>query len=429
MSAVEIDEFKDDDLFTSTNIAKYDQNIDFLLYVPADTKVPTNYRASELKYGDGQKKESKKNELADYTFIPLFALEHDQEEKSQKLGKEYVASPFNYNWGKGSVISQIVRLFPKNINVFYDLFSGAGNIGLNVNAGVIYCADTNSSMIQLLKFLQKHTFEELSRKIDYLAQKYGLSNSAAFGYKFYNTNSNDGLNVYNRTPYLNLRSDFNHLLRQLRIRKFLSIINQEELTKTPALSIKSALKPSSPQLVYTDDMLIRLLMLIIYGFNNFARFNSSGEFNLPVGKRDFSIKAREKFKDFLQCLRSKNIEFYENSFTDLDLNHLVQENSFVYLDPPCILNPEDLQVYKWGKEEENELYRTLEFFNQNGVKFALSTYIQFNGIYNYQLLDWCHSNRFNISFIKNDADAHEMESEEKFAHRTLEVVITNYFNE
>ena len=36
-----------------------------------------------------------------------------------------------------------------------------------------------------------------------------------------------------------------------------------------------------------DDMML-LYMLLIYGFNRMLRFNSKGDFNLPVGNVDFN---------------------------------------------------------------------------------------------------------------------------------------------
>ena len=40
-------------------------------------------------------------------------------------------------------------------------------------------------------------------------------------------------------------------------------------------------------------MQIKFLVLIIYGFNHQIRFNSSGDFNMPVGKRDFNGAIRK----------------------------------------------------------------------------------------------------------------------------------------
>lgn len=46
------------------------------------------------------------------------------------------------------------------------------------------------------------------------------------------------------------------------------------------------------------------LTLIVYGFNNQIRFNSNGEFNMPVGKRDFNNSLRKNFKNFISVLKT-----------------------------------------------------------------------------------------------------------------------------
>ncbi|RIY32930.1 hypothetical protein CKF54_03775 [Psittacicella hinzii] len=418
MSAFDNDDFIDAELFTPVNIAKYDQNIDYLLYVPENINVPANYKSPPLTFLE--EKHQKKKTEQQYSFIPLFDLP-EEEVKVEKVSKTVIPSPYIVNGLKVSSMEQILKLLPKDVNFFYDVFSGSSSVGVNTNAKVIVCLDTNSVHVQILKYLQRHTYEELARKLDFLAERYGLSNSAAFGYAYYNSNSNDGLSDYNREPYLNLRSDYNHLLNQLKVKNYLQSVNGNKQEGQESLKIKNATKEHTPKLVFNDDMLIRVIMLIIYGFNNFARFNHKGLFNLPVGKRDFSIKVRERYKDYLNLLNSKHIDFAENNFSDLDINQLIQEQAFLYFNPPCVLNEDDLQN-SWSFDLEAELYSFLEDLNKNGLRFAVSTFIQFQGKYNYRLLDWCHSNRFNINFIQGNNE------EESFATRTLEVVITNYIN-
>ena len=46
----------------------------------------------------------------------------------------YVKGPLNYTGGKHKLLSQILPLFPKEINTFVDLFCGGGNVTVNVEA-------------------------------------------------------------------------------------------------------------------------------------------------------------------------------------------------------------------------------------------------------------------------------------------------------
>lgn len=75
-----------------------------------------------------------------------------------------------------------------------------------------------------------------------------------------------------------------------------------------------------------------VLTLVIYGFNNQIRFNSNGEFNMPVGKRDLNNSLRKKLKSFITKLKIKDIEFVNSDFREFAIE--TNENSLVYCDPP-----------------------------------------------------------------------------------------------
>ena len=51
-----------------------------------------------------------------------------------KITDKYIKSPLNYVGGKYKLLSQILPLFPSNINTFVDLFGGGGNVIVNVKA-------------------------------------------------------------------------------------------------------------------------------------------------------------------------------------------------------------------------------------------------------------------------------------------------------
>lgn len=45
--------------------------------------------------------------------------------------------------------------FPKDIDMFFDVFSGGGNVGANIEAKKIICVDINDRLISLFNYLQK----------------------------------------------------------------------------------------------------------------------------------------------------------------------------------------------------------------------------------------------------------------------------------
>ena len=191
-----------------------------------------------------------------------------------------VKSPLNYTGGKYKILTQLLDKFPKDIDMFFDVFSGGGNVGANIEAKKIICVDINNRLISLLKYLQKEEYYHLVNHLDSLIDKFSLSNTYKNGYEYYGCNSGNGVGQYNKDKFLTLRNAYN----------------------------KSKIK--------RDDL---FLLLIIYSFNNQIRFNNKGEFNLPVGKRDFNGSLRKKLQLFMDKLHEKGISFENIDFRRLDL--------------------------------------------------------------------------------------------------------------
>lgn len=74
-----------------------------------------------------------------------------------------------------------------------------------------------------------------------------------------------------------------------------------------------------------------LYVLIVYAFNNQIRFNKKGEFNLPVGKRDFNKKMREKLSIFIDRLKSGDYKFESMDFRELDTDDWSEKRLFMQI--------------------------------------------------------------------------------------------------
>lgn len=57
-----------------------------------------------------------------------------------------IQSPLNYTGGKYKLLPQILPLFPKNIDLFVDLFCGGCNVGINVEANRFLYNDINRNL-------------------------------------------------------------------------------------------------------------------------------------------------------------------------------------------------------------------------------------------------------------------------------------------
>lgn len=138
----------------------------------------------------------------------------------------YIKSPLNYVGGKFKLLPSILPLIPTDLNVFYDLFGGGFNVGINVDAERIVYNDINVPVVRLIKHLYEHDTDSMLYMIDDLIELFKLSKENSDGF--------------------------------LRLRNYYNNGNKDPIT------------------FYT---------LICYAFNYQIRFNKQGEYNMPFGKK------------------------------------------------------------------------------------------------------------------------------------------------
>ena len=80
-----------------------------------------------------------------------------------------IKSPLNYVGGKYKLLPQILPLFPGNIETFYDVFAGGGNVGININAKQVIFNDTEEVVIDLMRDLSTIGSEEALEALKKLA--------------------------------------------------------------------------------------------------------------------------------------------------------------------------------------------------------------------------------------------------------------------
>ena len=306
-----------------------------------------------------------------------------------RVSNDIVKSPLNYTGGKYKILNQLIPIFPKELDLFVDLFSGGSNVGVNVNAKRIVCVDKQKEIIRVMDLFKKYEDGYIIDKLEKNIDKYELSNSLLNGYEIYHCTSDKGLGAYNKNKYVELRNDYNNM-------KYDSI---------------------------EKDFLF--LTLVIYGFNNQIRFNSNGEFNMPVGKRDFNNSLRKNLKNFITKLKTKNIEFVNSDFREFAIE--TNENTLVYCDPPYFLGTASYNENGgWTKQDEIDLLNYLTILDSKGIKFALSNVIEHKGATHEMLETWIREHNYTIHYITCDYNNSNYHKQEGNVTKTVEVLITNY---
>ena len=310
------------------------------------------------------------------------------------MKEQLVRSCLNYTGSKYKLLTQLFPLFPPEFENFYDLFAGGGVVGVNMadkydllRAGTkkFVLNDIESHVIDFFKFLNTINFNELINETEQLIEIYGLSNTYRNGYKFYGVDSSLGLGAYNKEKYIRLRNDYN-------AGKFCG-----------------------------DNLHIVFYLLIVFGFNNQIRFNKMGDFNLPVGKRDFNLNMRKKLKEFYDILHEHDFIFENKDFREITD---ISEGDFIYCDPPYrITTAAYNENGGWGLQDDLDLFSYLDKANENGIKFALSNVTVHNNYSNDELIHW--SSKYNLHILNHHYNNSNYQSKAKKSS-TVEVLITNY---
>lgn len=303
--------------------------------------------------------------------------------------KEIIPSALNYTGGKYKLLPQILPLFPKDADKVVDLFCGGCNVGININCNKVQFNDSNKYLIGLLDTFRRLSKDEIFEWLYAAIDRYNLSFVSKNGYEYYGCESSKGLGSYNKDGYNKLRKDFNNKTTQ------------------------------------DDEYFLMLYLLIVYSFNNQLRFNKKGEFNLPVGKRDFNSKMQEKLERFLDRIKSGDYGFSKGDFREIKPDDFT-DKSFFYADPPYLItcatyNEQD----GWTEKDEYDLLSYLEQLDGKGIRFALSNVLESKGKKNEILADWIKKHR-KFRIISLDYDYSNSNYHTKREGITKEVLVVNY---
>lgn len=295
-----------------------------------------------------------------------------------------IRSPFFYVGDKYKLMSQLSEHFPTNVNRLIEPFCGGGSVFLNYKTDEYYANDLNSNMINLHNFLFSfknnridffNKFESIIKEYGFSASYLGITVSKELREKHIKTY----YAVFNKQAYSKLKKDYNN--------------NKEDL--------------------------IKLYVLLIYGFNHMLRFNKSGDFNLPVGNVDYNKNVRNALDAYFDFVDQNSVTFFNQDFATFLLNLEFKDGDFVYLDPPYLIS--DCEYNKgWTEKQELELLKILDILDEKKVKFALSNVFTHKGRSNEILIEWAKKHK--VLNVKSNYISYHDNS----IKNTVEVLIINY---
>ena len=305
-------------------------------------------------------------------------------EKNKKINSEFNRSPFFYVGDKFKLLSQLRENFPKDIERLVEPFCGGGSVFLNTPAKEYVLNDIDNNMVALHKFLIAYSKNETEfwANVEKIINQYHLSatyKGTVIPQELRTEFPKTYFAKYNKEAYTALRSDYN---------------------------------------AHKDD-LMRLYMLLIYGFNRMLRFNAKGDFNLPVGNVDFNDNVVKALTSYFNYVRDKEIQFYSMDFEEF-LNSLeLTERDFVYLDPPYLITFSEYNKL-WDEDCEMRLIKVLDELNERGIRFAVSNVLWHRKKYNGTFNLWAQ--KYNIVRVKSNYISFNDNTDKD----TYEVLVKNY---
>ena len=245
-------------------------------------------------------------------------------------------SPLFYMGDKYKLLPEILKHFPSNINRFIEPFTGGGSVYLNTDAKEYLLNDIDEEIVALHKFLiaSANDPEAFFKKVIRIIKTYNLSRSFiedVVPKKLKKEFVKTYYAKFNKPGYLRLRENFNK----------------------------------------RKNDYAKLYVLLIYGFNRILRFNSEGNFNLPVGNVDFNKNTSSALNKYFETVKKKKIKFHTKDFSIFLNENKFKKNDFVYLDPPYLITFGEYNKF-WSEAREEELLNYLDLLSKKKVKWALS---------------------------------------------------------
>lgn len=297
-------------------------------------------------------------------------------------------SPLFYVGDKYKLMPQIKKLMPANINKYIEPFVGGGSSFLNVKAKQYHVNDIDSAIIDIHEMLKNNSInkEHFFETIFKLINRYGLScsyNGHLVPEELKNKYKKTYYAKYNKEAYLKLREDYNK--------------NQYDVMK--------------------------LYLLLIYGFNHMTRFNSKGDFNLPVGNVDFNSNVYNSLNYYFDYIKKIKIQYYNMDYKEFIGNINFEKDDYILLDPPYLISQSEYNKL-WNEKDEKELYELLDELDKKNIKFGITNLLEHKGKENTIFKEW--SKKYRVHNIDSNYISF---NDNSIKQSSKEVFVTNYEGE
>lgn len=364
--------------------------------------------------------------------------------------------------GKEKELPYIFKDLPENIDRYIEPFVGGGAVYFNINNSKSIINDKSEELIMLYRFVKENNkifFEKLEhinknwKLVEKVVEKH--SNELLELYKTYSKEIGECNNTekYIKTKYSDKVYDFviansvefNGILTEhfnIDIDNFLREIKKNLVSKISRMykieKVKGKLEDANileniecafksgyymhfrhlynerKDLKISDEFFIAIFYFIReYCYASMFRYNSNGKFNVPYGGISYNRKDFKKKIDYLKSEKLNNYmketEIYNLDFEEFCENIKLNENDFIFLDPPYDTEFSTYAQNEFGKEDQIRLSRFLLNTKSKFMLIIKNTEFIYNLYNNEKFYIKSFDKKYLVSFQnRNDKDVEHL---------------------
>ena len=281
---------------------------------------------------------------------------------------KYLRSPLVYFGGKYKILDWLIPMFPKECDIFMDVFGGSGVVSLNYKGTkqTIY-NEKDDVPNNILDSLHEIIPYDRDRLLEIWCSEYNLWDMDLKSDKA-------------KQDFLKFKEDFNN----------------------------GRIAPARTMEWYLAIYLIHAMAL-----NGKVEFNRKGKLNASWGIKQFTEYKRGLLNQWY--VNMQDVRFCMTDFRNLPYNTLTSQ-SFCYFDPPYITTRGNY-AEKWTEKDQQDLLQLLDTLNSRNIKWGLSNVWVHEGQDNVELQKWCQENGYHAHFkdhhytpfFKNRAECNSVE--------------------
>jgi len=231
--------------------------------------------------------------------------------------------------GKSRLLNVILPLFPKEYNVYYELFLGSGSVLLGFQPKIAFAYELNSNICNAFQKTKNNT-TSLIKQLKTIQDEW--NNLPDF------ENKGDPRDIY----YYKKRDEFN-------------------------------ININNPTTIKQVVLFIFIMRTCYCG--GWRQNANTGNYNIPIGNRkNINMPTEENINSMAKYLSNKNIKIinadFESSYSK------IKEGDFVYIDPPYYPLKEnsftDYTPEGFGQSDHDRLIKLCHNIHKKGAKFMMS---------------------------------------------------------